>query len=275
VIDAPTVRRALASAGLVPLDAQVLLAHVLKCDRAWLAAHAGEALPREAADAFFALAKRRREGEPVAYLTGTREFWGLTLAVSSAVLIPRPETETVVELALSRLPLEREVSAVDLGTGTGAIALALAHERPRTRVLATDVSPQALAVAEGNARRLGLANVEFLQSDWYERMAGRRVALIAANPPYVEAGDAHLTEGDLRFEPRSALVPPGDDLAALRVIVGGARAHLVPGGTLVVEHGYDQGEKVRSLFTEAGFGDIVAARDLAGIPRVVAGRAPA
>jgi release factor glutamine methyltransferase len=275
VTDAPTVRRALANAGLVPLDAQVLLAHVLTRDRAWLAAHAGDVLPPEAADAFFALAKRRREGEPVAYLTGIREFWGLSLAVSSAVLIPRPETETLVEIALARLPADREVFVVDLGTGSGAIALALAHERPRTRVMATDTSAQALELAEGNARRLGLANVEFVKSDWYERLAGRRFELIAANPPYVEPDDAHLAEGDLRFEPRSALVPPGDGLAALRVIVEGARAHLAPGGTLVVEHGYDQAEKVRALFGEADFSEIIAARDLAGIPRIVAGRAPA
>jgi release factor glutamine methyltransferase len=274
VTDAPTVRRALANAGLVPLEAQVLLAHVLKCDRAWLAAHAGDALSHEAADAFFALARRRREGEPVAYLTGVREFWGLSLAVSPAVLIPRPETETLVEVALARLPPDREVSAVDLGTGTGAIALALAHERARAGVLATDISPQALTIAEGNARRLGLANVEFLTSDWYERLAGRRFDLIAANPPYVEPGDAHLALGDLRFEPRSALVPAGDGLAALRAIVGGARAHLAPGGALVVEHGYNQAEAVRALFVESGLVEIIAARDLAGIPRVVAGRTP-
>ena len=267
-----TVGRAIANAGLVPLDAQVLLAHVLACDRAWLAAHAADALPREAADAFFALAKRRREGEPVAYLTGVREFWGLRLAVSPAVLIPRPETETLVELALARLPSDRELSVIDLGTGSGAIALALAHERPQTRVIATDTSAQALELAEANARRLGLANVEFMKSDWYERVVDRRFDLIAANPPYVEPGDAHLADGDLRFEPRSALVPGRDGLAALRVIVGGASTHLVPGGTLIVEHGYDQADAVRALFVDCGLVEIVAARDLAGIPRVVAGR---
>ena len=272
--EAPTVGRALAGSGLVPLDAQVLLAHVLGRDRAWLAAHAGDALPREAAHAFFALAKRRRDGEPVAYLTGLREFWGLPFAVSPAVLIPRPETEALVELALARLPADRDVSVLDLGTGSGAIALAIAHERPRARVVATDASADALAVARTNAQRLGLSNVEVVPSDWYDGVPDVRFDLIAANPPYVERHDPHLAEGDVRFEPRSALVPVGDGLAALRTIVAAARAHLVPGGTLVVEHGFDQADAVRALFADAGLVDIVAARDLAGIPRVVAGRAP-
>jgi release factor glutamine methyltransferase len=272
VSEATTVGRALAGSGLVPVDAQVLLAHVLGCDRAWLAAHAADALPREAADRFFAFAKRRRDGEPVAYLTGVREFWGLPLAVSPAVLIPRPETETLVELALARLPADRDVAVLDLGTGSGAIALALAHERPRARVVATDASEEALSVARGNARRLGLPNVEFLKTSWYDGAPATRFDLIAANPPYVDAGDPHLADGDVRFEPRSALVPAGDGLAALRTIVAGAPSRLVPGGTLAVEHGYDQQDAVRALFAAAGFIDVVSARDLAGIPRVAAGR---
>jgi len=272
--EAPTVGRALANAGLVPVDAQVLLAHALGRERAWLAAHAGDTLSREAADAFFALAKRRRAGEPVAYLTGRREFWGLSLAVSPAVLIPRPETETLVELALARLPADRDAVVLDLGTGSGAIALALAHERPRARVVATDASDEALAVASGNARELGIGNVEFVKSNWYDRVPDVRCDLIAANPPYVEPGDPHLEEGDVRFEPRVALVPAGDGLSALRAIVAGAPSWLVPGGTLVVEHGYDQQDAVRALFVAAGLVEVVAARDLAGIPRVVAGRAP-
>jgi release factor glutamine methyltransferase len=265
------IRRALAGSGLVPLDAQVLLAHVLGRDRSWLAAHERDLLPRTEVERFFALAKRRRDGEPVAYLTGVREFWGLPLAVSPAVLIPRPETETLVELALARLPVDRDVAVLDLGTGSGAIALAIAHERPRARVVATDVSAGALAVARVNARRLDISNVEFVEADWYDGVPELRVDLIAANPPYVEAGDRHLTEGDLRFEPRAALVAAGDGLGALRPIVGGARAHLAPGGTLVVEHGYDQSDAVRRLFGVAGFADVVVARDLAGFARVVAG----
>ena len=274
-----TVRRALAQSGLVPIDARVLLGHVLGRNRAWLAAHADEPLSRADAAAFAALAKRRRDGEPVAYLTGTREFWGLTLVVSPAVLIPRPETETLVELALARLPEDRATRVLDLGTGSGAIALAIAHSRPQARVLAIDASPDALAVARENALRLGLGNVEFLQSDWYDALpssgpaaAGGPFDLIAANPPYVVAGDPHLDDGDLRFEPVGALSPGGDGLDALRTIIAGAPGRLVPGGTLVVEHGYDQAERVRELFAAGGLTEIVSAHDLAGIPRIVAGR---
>ncbi len=272
-----TIRGALESCGLVPLDAQVLLAHVLGKERAWLRAHAAEALGGADAERFFALAKRRREGEPVAYLTGVREFWGLPIAVTPAVLIPRPETEALVELALSRLPLDRDARVLDLGTGSGAIALALAHERPRAHVLATDAATAALDVARGNAQRLRIGNVEFLRSDWYDALPLDRCRaafdLIVANPPYVAAADPHLADGDVRFEPRPALTPGGEGLDAIRAIIGGASARLVPGGTLAVEHGYDQAERVRALFAAAGFVDIVGARDLAGIPRVVAGRA--
>jgi release factor glutamine methyltransferase len=269
-----TVRAALAQSGLVPVDAQVLLAHVLGVNRAWLIAHAADALDAAAAAAFMALAKRRRDGEPVAYLTGTREFWGLALAVTPAVLIPRPETETLVELALARLPADRPVAVLDLGTGSGALALAIAHERPHAQVIATDVSPDALAVAEGNARRLGLGNVAFLHSDWYAAVPAGPFDAIVSNPPYVAAGDPHLATGDLRFEPAGALCPGGDGLGALRTIIAGARERLVPGGTLAVEHGHDQSAAVQALFADAGFDGIVLARDLAGIPRVVAGRAP-
>ncbi len=297
-----TVRRALAQSGLVPVDAHALLGHVLGRNRAWMSAHGEEAIEAAQAAAFLALAKRRRDGEPVAYLTGIREFWGLSLAVSPAVLIPRPETESLVELALSRLPVDRDLNVLDLGTGSGAIALAIAHERPRVRVLATDASTDALSIARDNARRLGLRNVEFARSDWYADLPSESQAavtsegpvdvtsegpvdvasnapaapfdLIACNPPYVSARDSHLSDGDLRFEPAAALTPGGDGLAALRTIVAGARPRLAPGGTLVVEHGYDQSDAVRELFAAAGFAEIVAARDLAGIPRIVAGRAP-
>jgi len=211
----------------------------------------------------------------VAYLTGVREFWGLPLLVSPAVLIPRPETETLVEVALARLPTERPVRVLDLGTGSGAIALAIARERPRAHVLATDRSAEALAVAGENARRLRLANVTFARADWFvglpHEVDDTPFDLIASNPPYVADRDPHLAEGDLRFEPRAALTPGGDGLGALRTIVAGAGEHLALGGTLVVEHGYGQSEAVRALFAATGFADIVVARDLAGIPRVVAG----
>ena len=274
--DPVSVRRALAQSGLVPIDAQVLLAHVLGANRAWLAAHGDDLVPRAQADDFFALARRRREGEPVAYLTGNREFWGLSLAVTAAVLIPRPETEAVVEIALARLPADRDTRVLDLGTGSGAIALAIAHERGRAQVLATDVSEAALAVARDNAQRLGLASVEFLRSDWYADIPapwrGAPFDVIASNPPYIAAGDPHLAAGDLRHEPAGALSPGGDGLASFRRIVAGARERLAPGGSLVVEHGFDQAEAVRALFAGAGFRDVISQRDLAGIPRVVAGR---
>ena len=271
-MDAMTVRRALVHSGLVPIDAQVVLAHVLGRDRGWLVAHPEAPLTREQADAFFGLAKRRRDGEPVAYLTGTREFWGLSLRVSPAVLVPRPETETLVEAALARLPADRDLRVLDLGTGSGAIALALAHERPRARVTATDIAADALALAQDNALRLGVANVEFLRSDWYAALGDQAFDAIVANPPYVAGGDPHLVDGDLRFEPVAALTPGGDGLAALRIIVAGAAQRLLPGGYLLVEHGFDQSNAVRELFIAAAFDDVRAYRDLAGIHRVVAGR---
>ena len=270
----PTVRQALARSGLVPVDAQVLLSHALGRDRAWLAAHRDDALPPGQADAFFMLAQRRRAGEPVAYLTGVREFWGLPLRVTPAVLIPRPETETLVELALEWLPRAGAPRVLDLGTGSGAIALAIARERPDAQVLATDASPEALAVALDNRDRLGIRNATFAESDWYAAVVDATFDLVVSNPPYVALADPHLGEGDLRFEPASALVSGVDGLAALRGIVAGARAHLAPGGALAVEHGYDQSERVQALFREAGFTGIVVRRDLAGIARVVAGRAP-
>lgn len=267
-----TVGGALAQSGLVPIDAQVLLAFALEKDRAWLVAHRGDELPRTHADAFMALAKRRRDGVPIAYLTGQREFWGLVLRVTPDVLIPRPETETLVELALEWLPRDGVPRVLDLGTGSGAIALAIAGERPNARVLATDASATALAVARGNAQRLEVRNVEFAQANWYDGVAGDRWTMIVANPPYVAAGDSHLTEGDLRFEPAEALASGVDGLAALREIIEGAASRLSPGGALAVEHGYDQSVPVQELMRGAGFGEMVVRRDLAGVPRVAAGK---
>jgi release factor glutamine methyltransferase len=278
-----TVRSAQAQSGLVPVDARALLAHVLGADRAWLAAHADDVLDAAHAAAFFALARLRREGEPVAYLTGRREFWGLDLSVTPAVLIPRPETEALVEIALALLSAERPTRVLDIGTGCGAVALALARERPRARVLATDVSRNALGVARQNAARLCIANVDLLQSDLWDSLPapdadlhghppGPPYDLIVSNPPYVASADPHLGQGDLRFEPLSALVSGRDGLDLLRAIIAGAPAHLARGGHLAVEHGHDQADAVRDLFASAGFVEIMSARDLAGIPRVCAGR---
>lgn len=270
--DAVTVRGALAQAGLAPIDAQVLLAFVLGRNRAWLIAHGNDVLDTADAGTFAALARRRRDGEPVAYLTGQREFFGLSLAVDSSVLIPRPETETLVECALRKLAPQQPSRVLDLGTGTGAIALAIAHERPHARVVAVDRSEAALAIARENARRLALT-VEFVHGDWFYAVpAGDPYDLIASNPPYVAAGDPHLDEGDVRFEPVAALVAGTDGLDALRTIIAAAGSHLSRGGWLVVEHGHDQATAVRDLLARAGFSDLERHRDLSGIPRVAAGR---
>jgi release factor glutamine methyltransferase len=267
-----TVAQALAQSGLVPLDANVLLAHVLGRDRSWLITHRDDALETPRADEFFALARRRRDGEPVAYLTGMREFFGLPLSVSPDVLVPRPETETLVELALEWLPADTKARVLDLGTGSGAIALAIAHERPRVRVVATDASAHALAIARGNAQRLSLGNVEFVQADWYDAIGDRTFDVILSNPPYVAPGDPHLRQDGLQFEPSQALVAGDGGLAALREIIAGARAHLVTGGRVAVEHGFDQSNAVQAMLQENGFVDLVVRRDLAGIARVAGGR---
>ncbi len=268
----PTVGAALAQAGLMPIEAQVLLGFVVGRARSWLIAHRDDALTAAQAETFFALAKRRRDGEPVAYLTGVREFWGLPLAVTPDVLIPRPETETLVELALARMPNDRDIRVLDLGTGSGAIALALAHERPRARVVATDASAAALAIAAANAARLDLPRVTFVQANWYDGVPDGAFDLIVSNPPYVAGGDPHLTADDLRFEPVTALTPGGNGLDALATIIAGAPARLVAGGSVLVEHGYDQAEAVRALLLAAGLVEPIAARDLAGIWRVAGAR---
>lgn len=269
--DPVTVRRALALAALAPIDAQVLLAHVMRRDRAWLAAHATDVVERADAEAFERIAARRRDGEPVAYLTGRREFWGLPLAVDPTVLIPRHETETLVECALARLPEDRDVRVLDLGTGSGAIALALANERPRARIVATDISEAALAMARDNARQLSQHAIEFVHGGWFEALtSSERFDAIVSNPPYVATGDPHLMEGDVRFEPMGALVAGADGLDALRTIIASAGQYIVPGGSLIVEHGYDQADAVKALLDDAGFASIERRRDLCGILRVAA-----
>jgi len=270
-----SIRSVLSQSGLVQVDASVLMAHVVGRNRAWLIAHGDDILTPEQAGAFFALAKRRRDGEPVAYLTGTREFWGLLLAVSPAVLIPRPETETLVEVALAFLPSDRAARVLDLGTGSGAVALAIAHERPHASIVATDIAPAALELARENAQRHGIGNVTFVASDWYAGLPPdrSRFDVIVSNPPYVDAADAHLQQGDLRHEPAHALTPGADALLALRRIILDAPGHIESGGCLAVEHGYDQADAARALFATSGFAEVHTARDLAGIPRVTYGRA--
>ena len=264
----PTVSAVLQLSGLVPTEAKALLAHVLGRDRAWLAAHRDAPLEPGEARAFDALVRRRAAGEPIAYLTGKREFFGLDLEITPDVLIPRPETELLVELACRWLAPERLARVLDLGCGSGAVALAIAHERPRAFVIGGDVSPRATALARRNAERLSIANVSFVESDWFESISPERFALIVANPPYVASGDPHLKEGDLRFEPEGALVSGADGLDAMRAIVAAAADFLAQGAPLALEHGYDQAKAVRALLTEAGFGGVASERDLAGIDRV-------
>ncbi|MFK2929952.1 peptide chain release factor N(5)-glutamine methyltransferase [Dyella agri] len=253
-------------------DAEALLLHVLGRPRSWLFAHADDPLDTDVQTVFEALVARREAGEPVAYLTGRRGFWTLELAVTPATLIPRPETELLVELALERLPQDAAARMADLGTGSGAIALAIASERPHAQVLATDASADALAVARRNAQQLGIGNVRFAQGDWLAPLADGRFALIVSNPPYIEAADPHLAQGDLRFEPAAALASGADGLDDIRRIVAGAPAHLDAGGWLLFEHGWNQGDAVRALLRAAGYAQVFTAQDLEARDRVSGGR---
>ena len=255
-----------------PTDAAILLAHALGRDRAWLIAHGRDPVAAGAAERFVALVDARAAGQPVAFLTGHQGFWSLDLAVSPDTLIPRPETERLVELALERLPHHAGVRIADLGTGSGAIALALASERPHAQVVATDASASALAIARGNAAAHAIGNVEFREGDWLAPLATERFDLIASNPPYIANGDPHLAQGDLRFEPAMALACGADGLDAIRRIVAGAPALLLPDGWLLLEHGWDQGGAVRALLVDAGFVDVATERDLEGRDRVSIGR---
>lgn len=254
---------------LDPVDQRILLCHALGISRTALITQSERALSAAEAASIAALLQRRAEGEPVAYIIGQREFFGLPFETTPAVLIPRPDTELLVELALDRLPPRGKV--LDMGTGSGAIAVAIAHQRPDAVVSALDVSHEALAVATRNAQRNG-ASVRLLHSDWYGAVAGEQFDLIVSNPPYIADGDRHLSEGDLRFEPSGALTDFADGLSALRTIVAGAPAHLAPGSWLLMEHGYDQAAAVRSLLSEAGYTEVQSWQDLAGIERVSGGR---
>jgi release factor glutamine methyltransferase len=264
---------AAARAKLPASEARLLLGHVLGQSAAWLVTHNGEALDEDALLGFASLVARRAGGEPVAYLVGHREFFGRRFAVSPAVLIPRPETELLVELALARVGADSTATILDLGTGSGCIAITLALERSAAWLTAVDASSAALQVAAANARGLG-AKLRLLQGDWYTGVAGERFDLIVGNPPYVADGDSHLAQGDLRHEPRQALASGVDGLDALRAIVGGAVPHLLPGGSLLLEHGYDQAAAVRELMERAGFSDVRVYPDLAGVQRVTTGNLP-
>ena len=255
------------------LDAELLLAAALGKPRSYLRTWPERELAPDVVERFAAWLERRRAGEPVAYILGRQGFWSLELEVSAHTLIPRPDTELLVETTLALLPVT-PARLLDLGTGSGAIALALASERPAWRITGVDRVPEAVALAERNRRRLGLDNAEFRQSEWFTALAGERYTAIVGNPPYIAAGDRHLGEGDVRFEPASALVSGADGLDDIRAIIRGAPAHLEPGGWLLLEHGYDQGAAVRELLGAAGFQAVESRRDLGSHERISLGRRP-
>jgi release factor glutamine methyltransferase len=254
---------------LDPLENRILLCQALGLPRVALITQSERALTAAEAQRLAALVERRQFGEPIAYIVGQREFFGLEFAVNDAVLIPRPDTELLVELALERLPQRGRL--LDMGTGSGAIAVSVAHTRPDAAVTALDFSGAALDVARANANAHG-ATVRFLRSDWFGALDTERFDLIVSNPPYIAAHDEHLSRGDLRFEPNMALTDHADGLSALRTIIGGAPAHLEPGGWLLLEHGYDQALAVRALLETHGYADVQSWRDLAGIERVSGAR---
>ena len=252
-------------------DARVLLRFVLQLTGAQIAAHPERELTDAQFQQYRGLVERRRAGEPVAYLAGEREFYSMGMKVTPAVLIPRPETELLVELALERLPQGRAFQVLDLATGSGCVAVAMARACPHALVTATDISAAALALARDNAARHGAA-LEVIESDWFEALSVRRFDLITANPPYVAAGDRHLDEGDLRFEPRQALVAGPTGYECIEKILAQAPRHLAAGGWLLVEHGYDQAARCRALLDRAGFRAVFSACDLAGTERVSGGQ---
>jgi len=252
------------------LDAEILLGMVLGRTRSGLIAHGDERVSPDSERAFSSLLEARRRGMPVAYLTGSREFWSLNLAVTPAVLVPRPETEVLVELALGHLPVDRECAVLDLGTGSGAIALAIAKERPWARVTGTDISQAALDIAAGNSQRLGLSQVVWRQGSWFDAVPGERFDYIVANPPYVAANDPALRS--LHAEPLLALTPGLSGLEAFRAIIAAAPGHLREGGRLGLEHARNQAGDVAQLLAQRDFADISTHADAAGLPRVTVAR---
>ena len=258
----------LKSAPIEIMEARILAAHSLQWSRVQLITQSKQALSTTQVDDIRRLFDRRLHGEPIAYLIGQREFYGLSFELTPAVLIPRPETELLVELTLERMTSNARV--LDMGTGSGAIAISLAHARPESKIFATDVSQQALAVAQRN-NNFHQTAVTFFQSEWYQHVHGR-FDVIVSNPPYIRAGDSHLSQGDLRFEPVDALTDHQTGLTAIEIIVEGAHAYLKSGGWLLLEHGYDQARTVRDLFHTSIWSDVQSWRDLAGIERVTGAR---
>ena len=275
----PSLDDLIRDSGLPRAEARRLLASLTGQPLTWFMAHGDDPANPNTATRFQTLAERRRAGEPLAYLLGQQEFYGRPFTVSPAVLIPRADTETLVETALEQLLLLRQqrrtvpLSLLELGTGSGIIAITLALEAPDTGVHAVERSPEALAMAQQNAKALGAHRIHWHAGSWWQALASpRRFDLIVSNPPYIAAHDHHLQQGDLRFEPPQALAAGPDGLDDLRILIGGAPAHLTPGGWLLLEHGYDQEAPVQALLRDAGFADVFTRRDLAGQPRVSGGR---
>ena len=266
-------RKVLADSPTGRLDSEVLLGHVLAVSRAHLYANPEAETSARQRDDFLQVVERRVQGEPIAYLVGHREFWSLQILVTPDVLIPRTETELLVELALKQIPLDSKMRIADLGTGSGAIALAIASERPCCEVHASDISSAALAVARENARALGLSRIGFHEGNWLEPLTGS-FALIISNPPYIPQGDPHLQQGDTRFEPEAALVPGPDGMSAIHRIALESLPRLEPGGYLIIEHGFEQGQATRSLLKSLAYQAVETKRDLADLERVTMGQKP-
>ena len=254
------------------IDAEALLSRITGKSAASLIADNRRPVSDQQAGDYKSLVERRARGEPVAYLNGQKEFWSLALSVTPDVLIPRPETELLVEEVLARIRPSRRADILELGTGSGAIAVALASELPHCAIVATDLSAAALSVAAHNRQKLALENIAFCRGHWFQAVSSRRFDLIVANPPYIAAADPHLRQGDLRFEPTAALVSPPDGLTDLRLIITGAPAHLNAGGMLLLEHGYEQAAAVRDLFKRNRFVSVATRRDFGGNERVTGGR---
>ncbi len=254
------------------LEAQILASRALGVNRAWLIAHGQDTLDPAQSAAIEALVARREQGEPVAYILGEKEFYGHLFTVNPEVLIPRPETELLVEAALERLPKDRPARVLDLGTGSGCVAISIALSRPDCEVFAVDASASAVEIAMQNAIQLGAGNVRFLVSDWYSQLPAMSFDMIVSNPPYVGSNDLHLGKGDLIHEPSHALASGLEGLDAIRIIVAGAHSHLQPGGWLILEHGYDQSGSCQTILTEAGLEQVFTLSDLAGQTRITGGR---
>lgn len=254
------------------LDAEVLLCHCLHKNRSFIRAWPEHQLTDQQAAEFLALIAQRQQGVPVAYLTGEREFWSRSFKVNPDVLIPRPDSELLIELSLDLLPTTQASKIIDLGTGSGILGITLAAERPRSKVIACDLSPTALRTAQDNAQQLQIDNVRFLASNWFSAITDRDFDLVISNPPYIDQHDPHLQQGDVRFEPDSALISAENGLQDIRLLADQARQHLKPGGYLLIEHGYDQQTAVQALFKRFNYQQITTHPDYAGNPRVTSGQ---